>query len=118
MSKENFEVVTAFKNESLFLGFPKKYPKKLEKKLIKFFKKIKTVEKAYLLQMVQKETEISFLLVLQTSEFDSVAREVSNICSNTLSKDEVLNMVSFETELGKTVASDWSPFYIRKISQN
>lgn len=92
------------------IGEPTKYPKKLIDKLNEYFPSLKSVKKVYLLCML-RDGEESYLLVIDTENVDKDFPVIWEYGMKYLHKNEVLDLVSFNTEFGKNTVKNYQPFY-------
>lgn len=96
--------------ERIAVGIPKDYPNDMVEELKTFFSKKGTISKAYLLWMV-RNSEASYLLILDTEEKDtSLISEVSIKCQSFLG-EKALDILVLESSFSKEAIENQKPFY-------
>jgi hypothetical protein len=102
-------------NAKILLGKPNIDPEDLIGAIGKYFKTQKSIQKAYLLEMVIENTgESSYLLVIDMEgDHDEILDGIAEAVEPYLG-GMPLNMVPFDTELGKNASERTEPFYKRK----
>ena len=97
---------------TVMLGVPEKYPDEMINALTKFLPILPTVEKAYLLWMVQENNDRSFLLVIDaTGDYGTVFGQIADVAVKHLSADEKLDFVPASEDFGKDAIKGHQPFY-------
>ena len=98
--------------EKYFLfGVPEEYPIELYNALSDYFKKIQTVEKAYLSCIVSEAEPIFVLVIDSHSPAEILISEVIQFCQP-LIKDISLNITMYDSKLGKAASEGKYPFFI------
>lgn len=102
-------------NAKILLGKPNVHPEDLVRAISNYFKTQKSIEKAYLLEMVVENTEeSSYLLVIDMEgEHDEIRSGIAEAAEPHLD-GMPLNMVPYDTDLGKNASERTEPFYKRK----
>jgi hypothetical protein len=102
-------------NAKILLGKPSVDPVDLISAVSNYFKTQKNIEKAYLLEMIVENTEeSSYLLVIDVEgEHEEILNGIAEAADPYL-EGMPLNMVPYDTELGKSASERTEPFYKRK----
>ena len=104
--------------EKYFLfGVPEEYPIELYNALSDYFKKIQTVEKAYLSCIVSEAEPIFVLVIDSHSPAEILISEVIQFCQP-LIKDISLNITMHDSKLGKAASEGKYPFFIRDTDES
>lgn len=116
LNKDNLEFIqlnsgNIKKNEKVSIGIPAEYPTFFVDKCKQNFKKETKIKKAFLLQMVRENFKKSFLLVIDSEDDDQVLPDASNNLHRYLRKEDILDVVSFNSDFGRNVTKEYSPFY-------
>ncbi|EIA6622774.1 enhanced serine sensitivity protein SseB [Enterococcus faecalis] len=99
------------KNEQVSIGIPREYPEFFVDKCKKIFKKETKINKAFLLQMVRKNLQKSYLLVIDSKDEDQILPYVSNKVQKYLGKEDILDIISLNSDFGRNVTKEYNPFY-------
>lgn len=100
------------KDESVIIGIPKDYPRKMVDAIKSCLPKLAQVSSVYLLTMVRNNTDESYLIVIDADgEENNVFKEVGNVARKYLNNDEKVDFVSLSDSFGKEVVKDHKPIY-------
>lgn len=116
LKRENLNYIkieekTIKKNENISIGIPTTYPQKLVDNCILFLKKENTVQQAFLLQMVRETYQKSLVLVIDEKDDLSVFSRLSKYAQKFLERDEILDIVSLNSDFGRQITEQYTPFY-------
>lgn len=79
--------------------------------LIKYFKNVESINEVYIFQQV-KRTEKSLLLVIKAENYnDKLFQSIGNEASKHIKKDELLDLISWNSEFSKKITKNKTPFY-------
>ncbi len=95
------------------IGIPREYPEFFVDKCKKNFKKETKINKAFLLQMVRKKLQKSYLLVIDSKDEDQILPyvSISNKVQKYLGKEDILDIISLNSDFGRNVTKEYNPFY-------
>ncbi|EST10696.1 enhanced serine sensitivity protein SseB [Sporolactobacillus laevolacticus] len=119
LKRENLGLSNKQKNikrgESISIGIPKDYPFELVNNLKNFFSNVGYVKSAYLLQMIRNNLDKSILLVIETdNDYNNAFDEIGAFASKFLKEDEVLDLVSLNSDFGQEAIRDQNAFFQKK----
>ncbi|MEG0314854.1 MAG: enhanced serine sensitivity protein SseB [Erysipelotrichaceae bacterium] len=98
--------------ESVMIGVPEKYPHKMIEALKDFLPSIDSVKSAYLLLMVRREKDTSYLLVVETDgNLNDVFGKIAKVVTKYLSKEELIDFVPLSQPFGKSAVEGQEAFY-------
>ena len=102
------------KDESVMIGEPSNYPKRMIDELVSYFQATEFVDEAFLLWMARGD-ETSYLLVLDsTHKPQDLYPAIGKICKPFI-VGQLLDMVSLNSEFGKKAVKNRRPFYRRQV---
>lgn len=107
-SQENIQ-----KGEQISVGLPKEYPHLFVENCKSFFEKDSSIKSAFLLQTV-RDNKISLLLVIETPNIEVVFSKLNKYAEKFLDNNQILDILSLDTPLGKNITKEYEPFYERK----
>ncbi|MBP2966735.1 enhanced serine sensitivity protein SseB C-terminal domain-containing protein, partial [Acinetobacter baumannii] len=116
LNKENLEFINSKKqnikkNEKVSIGIPAEYPNFFVDECRKVFKEETKIKKAFLLQMIRENLQKSFLLIIDSENDDEILPCVSNNVQQYLEREDILDIVSFNSDFGRNVTKEYNPFY-------
>lgn len=114
-SHRKSEVVVE-KNTKVLLGQPSKYPEEMVKALNKFFKEHKEVNSCYLFwSQIEGQPNGNLLLVVDfEGDKNELFPRIAAVAQQHLGRDEYIDMISMNTDLGRDTVKNVTPFYKRK----
>ncbi|MBP3040972.1 enhanced serine sensitivity protein SseB [Bacillaceae bacterium Marseille-Q3522] len=108
----NQHVLKVEEDETVQIGIPEDYPTQLVEELRKFLSTLEPVRKAYLLLMIRKKQEQSFLIVVDAEgDTRELFPQIADTGTKYLRKGEVLDFVPYQSEFGKNAVKNHAPFY-------
>lgn len=116
LNKDNLEFIQSNsgnikENEQVSIGLPAEYPEFFVDKCKIIFGKETKISKAFLLQMVRENLQKSFLLIIDSENDDEILPYVNKKIQRYLRKEDILDTISFNSDFGRNVTQEYSPFY-------
>ena len=105
---------TAEENTQVRIGQPENDPVEIKEAISDHLKNRTDVSSAYLVLMENNE-EFSYLIIVDfTGDQQEVFTDIASVAVPLLREGELIDMAPADSDLGRSVAQDFSPFYEKK----